>query len=101
MQLATVVGQVVSTVKEPGLARFKLLILRDTDATGPGQGGEEPGPAYVAVDLVGAGEGEIVLVARGSAARVATASHDAPTDCAVVAIADSVIWEGSVTYRKG
>jgi ethanolamine utilization protein EutN len=101
MQLATVVGQVVSTVKEPGLARFKLLILRDTEPARSGRTGQDRAPAYVAVDLVGAGEGEVVLVARGSAARVATASHDAPADCAVIAIADSVIWEGTVTYRKG
>lgn len=95
MQLATVLGQVVSTVKRPGLARFTLLLLQDwadTDA-------ERPRPAYVAVDLVGAGTGELVLVACGGAARVA-AGADAPTDRAVVAIADSVIRAGDVTYRK-
>ena len=62
MRLAKVLGQVVSTVKEPGLERFTLLLLQDvaTDRvilSGPA------GPAYVAVDLVGAGDGEVVLVA--------------------------------------
>jgi ethanolamine utilization protein EutN len=96
MQLAKVLGQVVSTVKEPGLDRFTLLLLQDGGGADPERGS---GPAYVAVDLVGAGVGEIVLVASGGAARVA-AGADAPTDRAVVAIADSVIRAGTVTYRK-
>lgn len=96
MQLAKVLGQVVSTVKEPGLARFTLLVVQDASGADPTQ---TRGAAYVAVDLVGAGVGEIVLVAGGGAARVA-AGADAPTDRAVVAIADSVIRNGTVSYRK-
>ena len=92
MQLATVLGQVVSTVKEPGLARFTLLLLQDTEP-------DPAGAVYVAVDLVGAGVGEVVLVAAGGAARVA-AGPEAPTDRAVVAIADTVVRSGSVTYSK-
>jgi ethanolamine utilization protein EutN len=95
VRLATVLGQVVSTVKEPGLGRFTLLLVRDTDDGAT----DEDGPSYVAVDLVGAGVGEVVLVASGGAARVA-AGADAPTDRAVVAIADTVIRTGTVTYRK-
>ncbi len=98
MQLATVLGQVVSTVKEPGLGRFTLLLVRDT-ADGVPDSDDDGGPGYVAVDLVGAGVGEVVLVASGGAARVA-AGADAPTDRAVVAIADTVIRTGTVTYRK-
>jgi ethanolamine utilization protein EutN len=97
VRLAKVVGQVVSTVKEPGLGSFTLLLVQDV--TGPDP--ETPGgPVHVAADLVGAGEGELVLVVHGSAARVSSASSSAPTDCAVVGIADSVIHQGTVTYRK-
>lgn len=96
MQLAKVLGQVVATVKEPGLARFTLLLVQDATGADPER---VSGPAYVAVDLVGAGTGELVLVSSGGAARVA-AGVDAPTDRAVVAIADSVIRAGTVTYRK-
>lgn len=96
MQLATVLGQVVSTVKEPGLERFTLLLLQDSTGADPQRVG---GAAYVAVDLVGAGVGELVLVTSGGAARVA-AGAEAPTDRAVVAIADSVIRNGALTYRK-
>lgn len=96
MQLATVVGQVVSTVKAPGLERYTLLIVQDTKDGTPelSSGGD-----YVAVDLVGAGTGEVVLVTAGGAARVAT-GPDTPIDRAVVAIADSVIRAGDVTYSK-
>lgn len=97
MQLAKVLGQVVATVKEPGLARFTLLVVQDAAGADPER---TSGPAYVAVDVVGAGVGEVVLVASGGAARVA-AGADAPTDRAVVAIADTVVRAGSVSYRKG
>ncbi|HVL84882.1 MAG TPA: EutN/CcmL family microcompartment protein [Pseudonocardia sp.] len=96
MQLAKVLGQVVSTVKEPGLDRFTLLLVQEASGADPER---TSGAAYVAVDLVGAGVGEVVLVATGGAARVA-AGADAPTDRAVVAIADTVVRSGSVAYRK-
>lgn len=96
MQLATVLGQVVSTVKEPGLQRFTLLLVAEVPELEPGVAASAP---YVAVDLVGAGVGEVVLVAAGGAARVA-AGAEAPTDRAAVAIVDSVVRAGAVTYAK-
>jgi ethanolamine utilization protein EutN len=96
MQLATVLGQVVSTIKGPGLERFTLLLVQDV--SGADLEGVD-GEAYVAVDLVGAGVGEVVLVVSGSAARVAVGT-EVPTDRTVVAIADSVIRAGAVPYRK-
>jgi ethanolamine utilization protein EutN len=97
VRLAKVVGQVVATVKASGLGSFKLLIVQDAVGASPSR---TSGPVYVAVDLVGAGEGELVLVVSGSGARVCTESAAAPVDTAVVAIADSVIRNGDVTYRK-
>jgi ethanolamine utilization protein EutN len=97
VQLATVVGQVVSTAKDPGLGALTLLLVQDVDSVA---GQPALGPAYVAVDLVGAGDGELVLVTRGGAARMAAASRSAPTDCAVVGIADSVVRNAELTYRK-
>lgn len=96
MRLAKVLGQVVCTVREPGLANYTLLVLQDAPAGTPDQ---PAGADYVAVDLVGAGTGEVVLVTTGSAALVA-AGREAPTDAAVVGIADSVVQSGDVTYRK-
>ena len=104
MRLAKVVGQVVATVKEPGLDGFKILLVEDLDPTDP-DGEMSPrtpfGQAsYPAVDVVGAGEGEVVLVTIGSAARIPTSNGRTPTDAAVVAIVDSVIVGGEVTFKK-
>jgi ethanolamine utilization protein EutN len=108
MRLARVVGQVVATVKEPGLDGFKILLVEDLDATdperdsfdGPRVRGVPEVTAYPAIDVVGAGEGEVVLVTAGSAARVPSASERTATDAAVVAIVDSVIVGGRVTFKK-
>ncbi len=97
MRLARVHGQVVATAKEPALEGYKLLLVRDVVESDPHEG---TGSAYVALDLVGAGEGELVLVTTGSAARVTGPLAEVPTDSTVVAIADTVIWQGDVTYRK-
>ena len=86
MLLGRVVGQVVATVRAPGFDNVSLLLVQDT--TEDTEGGA--GPMCVAVDLIGAGEGDVVLMTTGSAARVA-AGVDTPTDRAVVAITDSVI----------
>ncbi|HKS44211.1 MAG TPA: EutN/CcmL family microcompartment protein [Amycolatopsis sp.] len=96
MQLATVLGQIVSTVKAPGLERYTLLLVQDAvdaDCERPA------GAVYVAMNLIGAGTGEVVLIVRGGAARVA-AGAEVPTDRAVVGIVDSVVHKGQVTYQK-
>jgi microcompartment protein CcmK/EutM len=79
MQLCRVVGSTVATVKAPGLSQFKLLNVK------PEKG---DGPEFVAVDTVGAGEGDLVLVATGSAVRSVAGTEDSPADAAVVAIVD-------------
>ena len=66
MELARVVGTVVATRKEPRLRGFKILL---TQLASPD--GTPDGAAVVALDSVGAGEGELVLLVRGSSARLA------------------------------
>lgn len=85
MILARVVGAVVASLKLDALKANKLLVVRQTDA----QGNVE-GPALLAVDLVGAGEGEWVIVSQGSSARMATGNDRSPADAAIVGIVDSV-----------
>jgi len=79
MQLCRVTGSAVATVKAPALRDFKLVRV-----TPEGKGGIE----FVAVDPLGAGEGDLVLVAQGTAARELEATSGAPTDATVVAILD-------------
>jgi len=95
MRLGKVVGQVVSTAKDPSLAGFTLLLIQPL--LGSGRPDQEP---FVAVDLVGAGRGEVVLCVCGSGARVLPATAESTIDCATVAIADSVILENDVVYTK-
>ena len=52
------------------------------------------------VDLAGAGDGEIVMVTHGSAARVDGAAQGTATDAAVVGIVDIVNFNGQITYVK-
>jgi ethanolamine utilization protein EutN len=102
MRLARIVGQVVSTIKEPGLESFKILVVEDLDAADPDTADPQTDSAkrYLAVDLVGAGEDEVVVIAQGSAARVHPACAETATDAAVVAIVDTVIVGGQVTFKK-
>lgn len=98
MELGRVTGQVVSTIKDDGLHGYKLLLVAPLDpATGDDAAGVVP---YVAVDLTGAGQGEVVVVARGSAARITPGTEKVPTDAAVVAIVDGVVVNGRQTFDK-
>jgi microcompartment protein CcmK/EutM len=99
MRLGRVCGNVVSTVKAGGLMRYKLLFVRDVDAANPSLDVASAAP-YVAVDLVGSGEGEIVLVSVGGAARIDAGASAVPTDAAIVAIVDSAQLDSRNTFRK-
>lgn len=96
MQIGRVDGTVVSTAKEPTLEGRKLLVVRllDLDA-------HETGDYVVAIDAVGAGAGDVVLVATGSSARMTEATRDRPSDAVVIAIVDSWDVDGEVKWRKG
>ncbi len=95
MDFARVVGSAVSTIKDTSLTGRKLLVVRAADASDNLFG--EP---FVAVDAVGAGEGEFVLISRGSAARHTNGTENAPVDAVIMAILDSVELDGSTSFRK-
>jgi microcompartment protein CcmK/EutM len=95
MLLAKVVGTVVATQKEASIEGLKLLLLRALD-----EEGKELGSHLVAADAVGAGIGEVVLVASGSSARQTTLTDKRPVDAVVMAIVDSWDVGGAVKYRK-
>lgn len=95
MQIAKVIGTVVSTHKEPALRGSKLLLLRFIDEEG------RLLPNYeVAADNVGAGIDEWVLVCRGSAARQTEGNQTRPLDALVVGIIDTVSVGNSLLYSK-
>ena len=80
MLLCRVTGSTVVTVRAGGMGGAKLVVVR------PEGGG--PASSFVAVDTVGAGSGDLVLVAQGSAARIPDATASVPTDATVVGIVD-------------
>jgi microcompartment protein CcmK/EutM len=96
VHLGRVVGTLVASRKEPLMEGMKLLIVRQLDADNA-----ETGGYVVAVDAVGAGEGEIVLFASGSSARQTEITRDRPVDAVVMAIVDSWDVGGEERYHKG
>ena len=84
MIIGKVIGSVVSTRKNEKLVGSKFMIVETLCETGNMK-------KVVAVDNVGAGIGELVLVATGSAARIGCDAPNAPIDAAIVGIIDSDI----------
>ncbi|MEI7611980.1 MAG: EutN/CcmL family microcompartment protein [Betaproteobacteria bacterium] len=96
MELAVVIGQVVSTVKCPGIHKERLLLVDFI-----GLDGTPLGVPHVAADSIGAGDGEWVLVTQGSSARRASPDAvDLPIDMSIVGIVDEVVIKGRVAYHK-
>jgi len=95
MQLARVVGSVVSTRKEESIQGLKLLVVRPLD-----EEGKETGTALVSADAVGAGPDEIVLIAAGSSARQTSVTDKRPIDSVILAIVDSWYVGNAVKYKK-
>lgn len=84
MIVGKVVGTVVATRKNEKLIGSKFLIVEPINKMGMDKG------RFIAIDNVGAGVGEHVLVTTGSAARVLDHLSDAPIDAAIVGIVDNI-----------
>jgi ethanolamine utilization protein EutN len=83
MQIARVIGDVVTTVKDENLSGITLLVLQPLDADG-----NASGRTLVAVDAVGAGVGETVFFVRGKEASFPFHPTEVPTDAGIVGIVD-------------
>jgi ethanolamine utilization protein EutN len=105
--LGRVNGHVVATAKDASIQGKKLLVIEPlkveyTDPvaaannTGkPGGGRFTPtGRAIVAMDMIGAGQGQLVLITQGSSARLAEGCNKVPTDAVVIGIVDEAIVMG-------
>ncbi len=105
MFLGRVKGHIVATAKDPAIKGCKLLVIEplkvDYDdaklaANSHGGGGrfEVTGRAIVAMDMIGAGEGQLVLIVQGSSARMAEGCSKTPTDAVVIGIVDEAVIGG-------
>ncbi len=85
MIIGKVIGNVWATRKEEALSGLKLMIVKRIDTEN-----SKNNDSFVAVDCVGAGIGERVLVTTGSSARKALDNPNAPVDATIVGIIDEV-----------
>ncbi len=96
MQIARVKGTVVSTNKSEKFTGLKLLLVKPIDI----ETFEEKGSLMVAVDAIGAGEGEVVMCVGGSSSRQTPITDGKPVDQSIVAIIDSIDVEGARVFEK-
>ena len=102
MFLARVTGHVVATQKDKVLNGQKLYVVEPLnvkydESAKPASLGNT-GRAIVAIDVVGCGEGQIVLVVQGSSARLTPETEKLPVDCAIIGIVDSVNVLGKTVF---
>src|SRR4030095_15521138 len=98
MFLARVTGHVVATQKDKILNGQKLFVVEPLnvkydDSSKPASLGNT-GRALVALDAVGCGEGQLVLIVQGSSARMTELTKNLPADAVVVGIVDSAVFAG-------
>ncbi len=104
MFLARVQGQVVASQKDSSMAGKKLLIVEPLKVNYPEGGGGEfevTGRAIVAVDRIGAGEGQLVLIVQGSSARMTEGCKELPIDAVVVGLVDEAMVGGKTLDLSG
>lgn len=95
MNLGKVVGTITATQKDEKMIGSKLLVVQKVTPDC-----SLVDDFVVAVDSVGSGIGEIVLVALGSSARQTDATQKKPVDAVVMAIVDMIEVEGKTLYQK-
>ena len=101
MFIAKVTGSLVSTQKLDSMVGYKLLIVepyrleadkRESLVT--------TGRTFVAVDTLGAGEGDYVLIVQGSSARLTAETKEMPIDTVVIGLVDQVHVENRSVYER-
>ena len=101
MFVGKVTGSLVCTQKTEAMVGSKLLVVEPYIVDAESRSHLlTTGRTFVAVDTVGAGEGEYVLVVQGSSARLTPETKPLPVDCAIVGIVDSVHLDRTCVYDK-
>ncbi len=96
MTLAKVAGTVVSSVRGDTLSDPRCLVIELCR-----EDGECLGEYLIALDLVGAGEGEMVMVSQGSSCRWTRETEGQPVDALIVGIIDRIDCGEETVYRSG
>ncbi|MCA9191441.1 MAG: EutN/CcmL family microcompartment protein [Planctomycetales bacterium] len=101
MFVAKVTGSVVSTEKVDSMRGQKLLVVEPYRLDQAARNKLiSTGRTFIAVDMLGAGVGDMVLIVQGSSARFTPETQKLPIDCVVIGIVDSVNIEKSEVYSR-
>lgn len=101
MFLAKVTGSLVATQKVDSMVGHKLLVVEPYRVDPTNRQGLVPtGRTFVAVDTLGAGEGEYVLITQGSSARLTPETKNLPIDTVVVGLVDTVHVDQTCVFRR-
>jgi microcompartment protein CcmK/EutM len=101
MFVAKVTGSVVSTQKVNSMVGYKLLIVEPYRIEARHrQSLTTTGRTFVAVDMLGAGPGDFVLITQGSSARLTPETKNLPIDTVIIGIVDQVHLERLCVYSR-
>ena len=101
MFVAKVTGSLVSTQKVETMVGYKLLIVEPYRVDAKTRKSlTTTGRTFVAVDTLGAGEGEYVLITQGSSARLTPETKNMPIDTIIVGIVDQVHVDHQCVYSR-
>ncbi len=101
MFMARVKGNVVTTQKVEKMKGRKMLVVEPVRVNPDNNGIIGTGRSFIAVDTLGAGTGELVVITQGSSSRMTSGTSDAPVDCVIIGIIDSVTIMGDKLYETG
>jgi len=96
MYAARIIGTVVCTQKDPRMNSLKMYVVQPVNLVTM----KDEGKSAVAIDAVGAGDSEIVLVVSGSSARLTEQTLNKPVDATIMAIIDFIDIEGKNVFSK-
>ena len=101
MFVAKVTGSVVSTQKVPVMVGQKLIVVEPYRLESKKRESlSSTGRTFIAVDTIGAGEGDYVLITQGSSARLTDETNKLPIDAVIVGIVDTVHVDTGCVYSR-
>ena len=101
MFVALVTGSVVATQKAATMTGHKLLIVEPYRVDEKSRTKLVPtGRTFIAVDTLGAGEGQFVLITQGSSARMTPETKTLPIDAVIIGLVDAVRVEGHEIFNR-
>ena len=101
MFVAKVTGSLVSTQKVASMVGYKLMVVEPYRLERKERKSlTTTGRTFIAVDLLGAGEGDLVLITQGSSARLTPETKNLPLDTLIIGIVDKVHVDSACVYSR-